>query len=138
MKRNRSLTLLFACGLFALASSVASGQGSEPDGPETVMATFHVKPDQLDAFLKMMPEYWKTLREKDLVNAEPYLLMRGEEKGKPIVIEIFSWKNHDIADNAPAEVKVYWKRMNEMVEERFGHPGIEFPEMTVLQTEGHR
>ena len=43
-------------------------QDQNTDGPETVLATFRVKADQLPAFLAMMPEYWKALRATNLVN----------------------------------------------------------------------
>jgi len=96
------------------------------------LATFRVKPDQITAFLAMMPEYWKALRAKDLVKAEPYVLLVGEEEGKPVVYEIFSWKDHHAADNVPAEIQAYWDRMNAMVEKRGAHRGIEFPEVKLV------
>jgi hypothetical protein len=104
----------------------------EADGPETVLATFRVKADQLPAFLAMMPEYRKALRARNLANPDPYVLMVGDEDGKPVVYEIFSWKNHHAADHVPVEIQAYWDRMNTMVERRGSHAGIEFPEMRLI------
>jgi len=123
-----SLVLLCLFGSVAASSSVQP----QPAPPETVMATFRVKPDQLQAFLKMMPEYWKLLRDREMVDAEPHLLMQGEENGKPIVVQVLTWKSGDIPDHASAEVQAYWTRMNAMVETRDGHPGIDFPPMTLV------
>ena len=124
--------LVLALGTFAVAAPTCVAQAATST-PETVMATFRVKPDQLSAFLKMMPEYWAALRAQNLVLAEPYLLLQGEENGKPTVVEIFSWKDHEVSDHVPAEIQKYWDRMNTMVESRDGHPGIEFPEMTLVK-----
>jgi len=88
--------------------------------------------DQLPAFLAMMPEYRKALRARNLANPDPYVLMVGDEDGKPVVYEIFSWKNHHAADHVPVEIQAYWDRMNAMVERRGSHAGIEFPEMRLI------
>ena len=78
---------MLAIGLLVTASQPClRAQGKTTDTPETVLATFRVKADQLDAFLRLMPKYRATLREKNLVTAGPYLLLKGEEDGKPLVI----------------------------------------------------
>lgn len=119
--------------LVAAASAPLVAQNASSDTPETVMATFRVKPDQMRTFLELMPEYRGALRKKDLVTAEPYLLLEGTEEGKPIVVEIFRWKRRGIPEHVPPEIQVYWDRINSMVEDRAGHRGIEFPEMNIVQ-----
>jgi hypothetical protein len=123
--------LLFALLLSGL-SQVVRSQTLPATSPETVLATYRVKPDQLDAFLKMMPEYWAALLQRGLVVAQPYVLLRGEENGKPIFVQVFSWKDHEVSDHVPPAIQAYWDKMNAMVEARDGHPGIEFPEMTIV------
>lgn len=118
--------------LFGVLTSGALGPDAAADSPETVMATYRVKPEEIDAFLKMMPEYWAALRERDMVIPVPHVLLRGEENGKPIVVEILSWKAHGIPDDVPPAIQAYWDKMNAMVEARDGHKGIEFPEMTIV------
>ena len=87
------------------------------------------------SFFKMMPEYWQLLRKLDLVDAEPNLLLRGNDAGgKPIAVEIFTWKHSSTPDNVPAAVQRYWGQMNEMVEKRDGHQGIDFPEVHIVPT----
>jgi hypothetical protein len=132
MKYARQMAAMLAIGILsALLVPAAFGQDAA-DGPETVMATYRVKPAQIDAFLKMMPDYWAALREQDMVIPAPHVLLRGEENGKPIVVEILSWKAHGIPDDVPPEIQAYWDKMNAMVEARDGHKGIEFPEMTIV------
>jgi hypothetical protein len=111
---------------------VPEAVGQDANGPETVMATYRVKPAEIDAFLKMMPEYWTALRERNMVIPAPHVLLRGEENGKPIVVEILSWRAHGVPDDVPPAIQAYWDRMNAMVEARDGHKGIEFPEMTIV------
>jgi len=101
--------------------------------PETVLATFRVKPDQLSAFLKLMPEYWAALRAQDLVLADRHLVLQGEEHGRPTIVEVFSWKDHDAPEHVPAQIQKYWDKINGMVESRDGHPGVEFPEMSIVR-----
>ncbi|MFZ0275174.1 MAG: hypothetical protein WB524_09295 [Acidobacteriaceae bacterium] len=132
MKYARQMAAMLAVGILsALLVPAAFGQDAA-DGPETVMATYRVKPAQIDAFLKMMPDYWAALRERDMVIPAPHVLLRGEENGKPIVVEILSWKAHGIPDDVPPEIQAYWDKINAMVEARDGHKGIEFPEMTIV------
>lgn len=118
-----------------LAATAQSSKPANDDPPETVLATFYLKPDKVNDFFKMMPEYWQLLRKLDLVDGEPNLLLRGNDAGgKPIAIEIFTWKHTSTPDNAPAAVQQYWNQMNEMVEKRNGHQGIEFPEVHIVPT----
>jgi hypothetical protein len=90
---------LIVLATVSFAATASNAQDDERAFPETVMATFRVKPGQVDAFLKLMPEYWAVLRADDMVLAEPHLLLRGVEDGKPIVVEIFTWKTHEAPDH---------------------------------------
>jgi hypothetical protein len=126
---------ILAVGLLVAAWQASLlAQDAKPDSPETVLATFRVKADQLDDFLQLMPKYRAALRENNLVTAEPYLLLQGEEDGKPLVVEVFSWRNHEIPEHVPPEIQVYWNRINTMVEDRKSHKGIEFPEMHLIHS----
>jgi hypothetical protein len=119
--------IMLAMGLLTAATKPSFlAQHKGPDTTETVLATFRVKADQLDAFLRLIPKYRAALREKNLVTAEPYLLLQGEEDRKPIVIEVFSWINHDVPEHVPPEIQTYWTRMNSMVEGRGNHSGSSF------------
>jgi hypothetical protein len=132
MKYAKQMAAVFAVGILSALLAPATFSQDAADGPETVMATYRVKPAQIDAFLRMMPDYWAALRERDMVIPSPHVLLRGEENGKPIVVEVLSWKAHGIPDDVPPEIQAYWDKMNAMVEARDGHKGIEFPEMTIV------
>jgi hypothetical protein len=116
-----------------LAVTAQSPTAAKDDPPETVVATFYLKPDKVEDFFKMMPQYWQLLRKLDLVEPEPALLLRGEDAGgKPIAMQIFTWKHSSTPDNAPPAMQKYWDQMNTMVEKRDGHEGIAFPEMHLV------
>jgi hypothetical protein len=124
--------IVLSLGATLLSSSPLVAQTAQST-PETVLATFRVKPDQLSAFLKLMPEYWAALRAQDLVLTDPHLVLQGEEHGRPTIVEVFSWKDHDAPEHVPAQVQKYWDKINGMVESRDGHPGVEFPEMSIVK-----
>jgi hypothetical protein len=135
MEKSAYFSILAAGLLVAAWQPSLLAQDAKPDSPETVLATFRVRVDQIDAFLQLMPKYRAALRENNLVTAEPYLLLQGEEGGKPLVVEVFSWRNHEIPEHVPPEIQVYWNRINTMVEDRNSHKGIEFPEMHLIHSQ---
>jgi len=133
MYSNKVVCQIFlSLGASLVFSSLSAAQPVQ-SAPETVLATFRVKPDQLSAFLKLMPEHWTALREQDLVLAGPHLVLQGEEHGKPTIVEVFSWKDHEAPEHVPAQIQMYWDKINGMVESRDGHPGVEFPEMSIVK-----
>ncbi|WP_128915513.1 putative quinol monooxygenase [Granulicella sibirica] len=130
---NRTIRYLVLLVGAALSLPAYSGAQSSSTQPETVLATFRVKPEQVPAFLKLMPQYWAALRAQNLVLDGPHVVMQGEERGKPIIVELFRWKDHDAPEHVPPSIQRYWDQMNQMVESRDGHAGIEFPEMQILK-----
>jgi hypothetical protein len=133
MRFNKTICYIaLSLGAFMMSSSPSMAQSAQAT-PETVLATFRVKPDELSAFLKLMPEYWAALRAQDLVLAAPHLVLQGEEHGRPTIVEVFSWKDHDAPEHVPAQIQHYWDKINSMVEPRDGHPGVEFPEMSIVK-----
>ena len=133
MKQSRRF-LISGAFLAVIAAGSVPGVGQAPlrENTETILATYRVKAEELPAFLKLMPEYWKALRAHRLVRAEPYVLLQSEEDGKPVFYEVFSWKDHAVAHHVPAEIQGYWDKLNAMVEKRGGHEGIEFPEVRIV------
>jgi hypothetical protein len=124
--------IALSMGASLMFSSPLVVQAAQPT-PETVLATFRVKPDRLPEFLKLMPEYWAALRVQGLVLSDPHLVLQGEEHGRPTIVEVFSWKDHDAPEHVPAQIQKYWDKINSMVESREGRPGVEFPEMTLVK-----
>ncbi|HTS13285.1 MAG TPA: hypothetical protein VMH00_14305 [Candidatus Limnocylindrales bacterium] len=112
------------------AHRVSAAQDSET---ETVLSTFRPRAGMEDELLKTMNQNWSTLHKLGLVLDTPHLILRGkDDAGKPIFVEILTWRDHDAADHVPPEVETIWHHMNTLVEQRDGHHGIEFPEFEIV------
>lgn len=103
--------------------------------PETVLVTYHVKSGQQSQIESILNKQWSALRKLDVVVDQPHLILRGvEDGGKPVYVEIFTWRTADSADHLPAEVQEVWKEMRQSTEQRLGRPGIDVHPMTPLGT----
>jgi hypothetical protein len=106
-------------------------------GPaETVHIAYHVQPGKLDEFLKAVAEQYPACVKLGLVLATPHLVMTGKEDGgKPVVIEVLTWRDGDAPDSVAQtypQVLAIWNRMNALVEKRGGRPGIEIDPVEVV------
>ena len=122
-------------GLF-LAAALTAGLAAAAGPPETVHVTYHVQQGKLDEFLAVLKEHYPACRKLGLVLAQPHIILSGKEDGgKPVVIEILTWKDGDAPDSVPEhhpEVKKIWDRLNALVEKRGDKRGIEIDEMDIV------
>jgi hypothetical protein len=100
--------------------------------PETVLVTLHAKPGAEQALADVLARHYDIARRLDLIVPDaPHVTLRGnEEHGLTYFIEIFTWRDSDAPDHAPAAILETWKQMNALVEPRGGKPGLSFTEMT--------
>ena len=130
MGSNRKTTALFAAAVLAAGLATAAGP------PETVHVTYHVQPGKLEEFLSVLKQHHPACRKLGLVLAEPHLILSGKEDGgKPVVIEILTWKDGDAPDSVPRhhpDIKKIWDRLNALVEKRGEKPGIDIEEMDIV------
>ncbi|HXG65009.1 MAG TPA: hypothetical protein VNO70_07865 [Blastocatellia bacterium] len=86
--------------------------------------------------MRLLSRHWQTLREHDLVAAQPRLTFVGkDESGATFFVEIFSWKSADavqIAHELPA-VLAAWEPMEQLCEARLGRPAMEFPHVRPIE-----
>ena len=80
--------------------------------PETVMVTYRAKRGSEAQLAQVVARHWETARRLDLVAAEPRDLYRAGST----LIEVFTWKDGSIPDNAPPEIRTIWKEMGDLVE----------------------
>ena len=101
--------------------------------PETVMVTLHVKPGSEAEMKQVLEQHWKIANAKNLVINFPHFTVRGlEEHNKTYFIDVFTWRDASIPDDAPPEIQKLWEKMNQLVESRGGHPGLEFVPVSVI------
>jgi len=131
MRVNRKTITLFATAVLMARLAAAAGP------PETVHVTYHVKPGKLEEFLRVLQQHHPACRKLGLVLAQPHLILSGKEDGgKPVVIEILTWKDSDAPDSVPKhhpEIKKIWDQLNALVEKRGEKPGIEIDEMDIVK-----
>jgi hypothetical protein len=124
----------FASLLLSLAASPAAAQPA--GGTETVLVTHRVREGKEAAYARVLAREWSTLRRLGLVLERPHVVLSGvDESGRPIFVELLTWKDHDAPDNVPPEVEQIWNEMETLVERRLGHRGIEFPEFRIAAME---
>ncbi|MHC5062371.1 MAG: putative quinol monooxygenase [Planctomycetota bacterium] len=103
--------------------------------PETVIAIYRVQAEKEAEFFALMRKHHPTLKQLGLVTDKEPVVYRGSEgDGKPIVFEIFDWKDGQAAHVAheTPEVMQVWEAMGTMVEERDGKPKFEFPHVEMV------
>jgi hypothetical protein len=131
-KGRPTLGRIASLGVAALV--VAGGAAASP--PETVHVTYHVQSGKLDEFLAVLREHFPTGRKLGIVLAEPHLVLVGKEDGgRPVVIEIFTWRDADDPDNVATKypsVRAIWDRMNALVEKRGGKSAIDIDEVEIV------
>jgi hypothetical protein len=95
--------------------------------PETVIVTLHAKPGAEAELARVIERHWSTARKLNLVADAPHVTLRGtEDGGRTYFVEVFTWRDGDIPDAAPAEIQAIWNTMNQLVEARMGGPGLKF------------
>jgi hypothetical protein len=67
-----------------------------------------------------------------MVLQQPHILGEGEEQGGTYFFEVLTWKNEDVPDNADADVRAHWKKLEALCEPRRGDSGIEFHQIELV------
>jgi hypothetical protein len=102
-------------------------------GTETIHSVAHVKPGHEAEYAKLSQKAWTIYKQLGLVLNTPHVVLRGtDEKGRAYFVEVFTWKNADIPDHAPVEVKTIWRQLEGACELRDGRPGIDFSEVVAI------
>ena len=119
-----------------LAAAILAAARLAAAAPETVHVIYHVQPGRLDELLDVVARQYPAGRRAGIMLAEPHLVLSGrEDGGRPVVIEILTWRDGDDADDVSTkypEIKALWDRMAALVEKRGGKPGIEIDAMDVV------
>jgi hypothetical protein len=107
--------------------------GHDASTPETVMVTYHVKPQNEAQFEQVLGDAWKLYRQNDMVLSRPHVIVRdGESGGGLRYVEIFTWASHAQPEHAPTAVKTVWGKMMSLCENRDGHTGLEGGEVEII------
>ena len=80
--------------------------------PETVITTYYPKPGKDAEMIRILRDAWAIYTRLSLVTGQHQLYRATTEGGTSYFVEIFTWKDESIPDNAPPEVKRVWADMN--------------------------
>ena len=118
-----------------IVMSAAAVRGAAPqarDNAETVMVTLHAKAGAEADLARVIAKHWEAVHRLNLVRDTPHVTLRGRDNGHTFFVEIFTWRDADIPDNAPAEIQGIWAEMNALVEKRGEREGLEIAEVSLL------
>jgi hypothetical protein len=102
--------------------------------PETVLITFHAKTGAEAELARVIAKHWETVRALKLVDeSAPHVTLRGTEKGGAFFVDVFTWRDADTPDHAPAPVLASWGDMTRLTEPRDGRPGIDIRAMSLVR-----
>ena len=127
------IALLGLLGCLTIASSAFAFAQADAE-PETVLVRYHVQAGKQPEMEALIRKQWAALRRLDVVEEQPHVVLRGtEDGGKPVFVEVFTWRTADAPDHLPAEIQTLWSAMNKAVESRGGRAGIDIRAMTPVQ-----
>ena len=122
-----SVTALVACLVGAPVVSAA------PEVPETVIVTYQVKPGAEAALSRVIAQHWHVAQHMHLVRSSPpHVVLQGGDEGRHYIVEILTWRDGSIPDNAPEAISELWREMGQYVVPRDGRPGIDFSPVNVV------
>jgi hypothetical protein len=117
--------------LVGLVPAVAKPVQAEQ--PETVMITLHARPGAESNLARVIERHWDTVRRLNMVTDAPHVTLRGTENGdKTYFVEIMTWRDRSLPDNAPPEILALWKELNDLVEPRNGQRGLDITEVAIV------
>ncbi len=94
--------------------------------PETIVSIYRPKAGKETELLAAIRETRAVYEKLDAVIGPNTLYRASDEADHTSFIQIFTWRSGDIPDHAPAEIKAVWSKLQSLVENRDGRPGIEF------------
>lgn len=97
--------------IFVLAFLATAAQAQKP---ETIVSMLYPKPGKEEALLKAIRDTWAVYTGMGLVTGEHQLYRAESEGGSVYYVQIFTWKDENIPDNAPPEVKKAWADLREV------------------------
>ena len=116
------------------AAAFAASQVAGAEQPETVMITLHPKVGAERALAQTLARHYETAQKLRLLREEvPHLTLEAtDDQGKTYFVDIFTWRDAAVPDNAPAEIRAIWKEMNSLVETRGGRPALDIVQVKAL------
>jgi hypothetical protein len=132
MKSIIARTVLLAACVTATAT-VATLAAQSVQHPETVMLTLQPREGAESALATALADHWATATKLNLVKPELHVTLRArDDAGHPYFVDIFTWRDAEIPDAAPAAITAIWERLNALTESRGGRPGLDIKPVVLV------
>jgi hypothetical protein len=119
--------------ILVLAILVSGAAAFRDDDPETMMITLRPKAGAEAELKTVIAAHWDTARRLNLVLPEPHVTLElKDETRAPYYVDVFTWRDRDIPDNAPEAIQKIWSDMNRLTAPRAGRPGLDIREVKRL------
>jgi|SRR5207237_6917020 len=105
---------------------LAFASAAYADKPETVITTYYPKSGKDVEMVRVLRDAWTVYTKLHLVTGAHQLYRAQTEGGTVYFVEIFTWRDENIPDNAPPEVRKVWAEMNANTDK------LEFAEITPI------
>jgi hypothetical protein len=136
IRQRYAIACTTAFAILASAAAIRIAAASErghAEQPETVVVTLHAKPGGEAELAGVIARHWETARRLNLVLDTPHVTVRGTENGtQTYFIDIFTWRDSSIPDQAPPEIQRIWADMSRLVEPKGSRPGLEISEVAIV------
>ena len=115
--------------LAGLLVALTAGAIARSDDPETVVITLRPKAGAEAELKKVIAAHWETATRLNLVEPEPHVTLEMKDENRALYyVDVFTWRDRDIPDNAPPEILKIWNDMNRLTAARAGKPGLDIRE----------
>jgi hypothetical protein len=125
----KSMTLCVVAGsAVAVAGCGTPGSNHHPPqtNSETVLITYHVIHGKEQELAIALAKAWEIYQREQMVFPEPHIVAQDSDtKGKPRMVEIFTWVSSSTPDHAPESVKKLWNEMQACCDKQNGGEGLE-------------
>jgi hypothetical protein len=116
--------------LIACAVLVGALGAFRDDDPETMMITLRPKAGAEAELKTAIAAHWDTARRLNLVLPEPHVTLELKDETRAIYyVDVFTWRDRDIPDNAPDAILRIWDDMNRLTAPRGERPGLDIREV---------
>src|SRR4029450_2856863 len=103
------------------------------DDPETVIVACRPKAGAEAELKKVIAAHWDTARRLNLVQPEPRITLELKDETRALYyMDIFTWRDRDIPDNAPEAIQRIRSDMHRLTAPRAGRPGLDIREVKRL------
>jgi hypothetical protein len=99
----------------------------------TVLVTYRPREGEVEPLSRLLVRQRATLDRLGLATAPPLTFRAADANGRPIFLDLLTWKDLAVTGNPPPELAALWGDLQKLVEPRDGRPGVEILHVTPVE-----